>query len=49
VEYGIRLRCRITLHTMTQSTVITRELGVRLRACRERVGLTAAEVAKTLG
>lgn len=49
MEYGILAGSSITLHIMTQSTVITRELGVRLRACRERVGLTAAEVAKTLG
>jgi transcriptional regulator with XRE-family HTH domain len=49
VEYGIAAGPTVTLHGMTQSTVITRELGVRLRACRERVGLTAAEVAKTLG
>jgi transcriptional regulator with XRE-family HTH domain len=34
---------------MAESTVITRELGLRLRACRERIGLSAVDVARTLG
>jgi transcriptional regulator with XRE-family HTH domain len=34
---------------MIESTAITRELGARLRDCRERVGLKASDVAATLG
>jgi transcriptional regulator with XRE-family HTH domain len=34
---------------MSETTAVTRELGARLRDCRERVGLTALEVATTLG